>query len=140
MGLTISHNAFIGAYGAFNRLRQALGEAAGYQYAQWPGEPETALVDWGHVVQKNYYGEWDSMPCSTLGPDPLLLLIIHADDEGHLTPEHCALLADRLEKLLPKIDVDLDGQGHLGNIRDATQRLVAGCRAAATAGERLEFS
>ena len=133
MGLDVSHDAWGGAYSAFTRFRNALATAAGYNV-----EDRSVWLDWGHVEEKNLYGEWDAVPCNTLGPDPLLFLIIHSDCEGHIEPEHCALLADRLEELLPAIG-DQDGGGHLGDVGGATRRFITGCRAAAAAGERLEF-
>jgi len=134
MGLDTTHDAWHGAYGAFTRFRNALAKAAGYEV-----EDRTIYLDWGHVEEKNLYGEWDAVPCNTLGPDPLLFLLMHSDCEGHIEPEHCRLLADRLMELLPAIDDDADGGGHLGNIRTKTQQFIDGCYAAANAGERLEF-
>lgn len=136
MGLDVSHDAWSGAYSAFTRFRNALARAAGYEMAE---DGKTVWLDWGHTEERNYYGEWDSIPCNTNGPDPLLLLIIHSDCDGHLEPEHCALLADRMTELLPALEGE-DGGGPLGNVRDAAQRFIDGCRAAALAGERLEFS
>lgn len=141
MGLDTTHDAWHGAYGAFTRWRQALAKAAGYGFAKIDPtyHGEEPLIDWGHTEDRNYFGEWDAIPCNTKGPDPLLILIIHSDCDGYIKPEHCALLADRLTELLPAIDADADGGGHLGNIRAATERFITGCRAAAEAGERLEF-
>lgn len=147
MGLDASHDAWHGAYSAFSRWRDTLARAAGYEvcrlveHEDLPGKygRETVLIDWGHIVEKNYYGEWDHIPCSSSGPDPLLLLIAHSDCEGMLEPEHCALLADRLAELLPSIPEELDGGGHVGNVRTTTERFIVGCRAAAAAGERLDF-
>lgn len=139
MGLDTTHDAWSGAYSAFTRWRHALARAAGYEVAP-VGEHgrETTFIDWGHTEDRNYYGEWDLIPCSTKGPDPLLLLIIHSDCEGHIEPEHCALLADRLVQLLPSL-ADRDLGGHVGDLTATTQRFIDGCRAASAAGERLEF-
>jgi hypothetical protein len=150
MGLDITHDAWSGAYGAFSRWRDALAEAAGYELAwiatgelfeddrppvgKWVPTRRIVLIDWGHIHRKNYDGEWDQPPA-----DPLILLIAHSDCDGHLEPEHCALLADRLTELLPSIPEGANGGGHLGNIRATTERFIAGCRVAAEAGERLEF-
>jgi hypothetical protein len=135
MGLDTTHDAWHGAYGAFTRFRNALARAAGYEVDE---QSRSVMIDWAHTEDKNYYGEWDTIPCNTIGPDPLLLLIIHSDCEGHLEPEHCVLLADRLTELLPALEGQ-DGGGHLGNVRATTERFINGCRAAAVAGERLEF-
>jgi hypothetical protein len=133
MGLDLSHGAWRGAYGAFKRFREALALAAGYEV-----DDGSIYIDWGHTTHRNFFGEWDAIPCSTLGPDPLLILIIHSDCDGSIEPEHCALLVDRLTELLPALEGQ-DGLGHLGNLQEATQRFINGCREAATAGEPLEF-
>lgn len=146
MGLDTTHDAWSGAYGAFSRWREALALAAGYEVARLVENEDlagrygrqTILIDWGHVEPKNYEGDWDQIPCGTLGPDPLILLIAHSDCDGYLEPEHCALLADRLEELIPA----LDGQDLGSHVPDAgvkTRRFIRGCRAAAAAGERMEF-
>lgn len=62
MGLDTSHDAWHGAYSAFTRFRHALAEAAGYEVVKLPGAQfESALIDWAHAEDKNYYGEWDSI-------------------------------------------------------------------------------
>lgn len=150
MGLDTTHDAWHGAYGAFSRWRDAMAEAAGYEIGwlatgelfedgrppvgKWVPTRPTVLIDWGHIARKNYDGEWDETPA-----DPLILLIAHSDCDGYLEPEHCALLADRLTELLPAIAEDAEGRGHIGNVRAKTQQFIDGCRAAAAAGERLEF-
>jgi hypothetical protein len=134
MGLDVSHDAWGGAYSAFTRFRNALAQAAGYDV-----EDRSVVIDWAHTERRNYDGDWDAIPCNTQGPDPLLILIIHSDCDGYIEPAHCVLLADRLTELLPALG-DQDGGGHLGNVKDATQQFINGCRAAADAGERLEFS
>lgn len=138
MGLDTTHDAWSGAYSAFSRFRNALAKAAGYETIEIKHR-ETVLIDWAHFTEENYFGLWgDVVPCSGVGPDPLLYLIVHSDCDGHLEPEHCAALADRLAELLPAL-AGLDGGGHLGNVHAAARRFIDGCRAAADAGERLEF-
>lgn len=135
MGLDVSHNAWSGAYSAFSRWRDALAKAAGYTLATLEGDyRETILIDWGHVVEKNYYGDWDTPPT-----DPLILLIAHSDCEGQIKVEHLAALADRLDELAPLLEGQ-DGGGHLGNTANATRRFANACRTALAANEPLEFS
>jgi len=147
MGLDTTHDAWHGAYSAFMRWRHTIAVAAGYELTRYPPENEAwpakfgregVVIDWGHVVEKNYYGDWDQIPCGITGPDPLLILIAHSDCEGHIEPEHAALLADRLEELLPALEGQ-DVGGHVGNVAATTQRFIDGCRAAALAGEQVEF-
>lgn len=149
MGLDVSHDAWSGAYGAFSRWRDALAGAAGYELAwiatgelfeegrppigKWVPTRQIVLIDWGHIVRKNYDGEWDDMP-----HDPLILLIAHSDCDGHIYNEHLEPLIARLTELLPAIEGQ-NGGGHLGDIRATTERFIAGCRAALAAGESLEF-
>jgi len=146
MGLDTTHDAWHGAYSAFSRWRDALARAAGYELvkiADNPGYPaymEFALADWGHVEQKNYEGDWDYVPCGLRGSDPLLFLIFHSDCDGYIEPDHCALIADRLAELLPALADLPDGGGHLGNVHAKTEQFIKGCRAAAEAGERVEFA
>ena len=135
MGLDVSHDAWHGAYSAFTRWRNRLAEAAGYEIAKIEGGgPPLILIDWGHIVEKNYYGEWDSTPI-----DPLILLIAHSDCDGMLTPEHASLVADRLTELLPLLP-DEPEAGHIRNMRAKTQQFIDGCLLAAANGEQLEFA
>lgn len=137
MGLDTSHGAWHGAYSAFSRWRNAMAEAAGYvlwtvQYDNGFLAP-TIMIDWGHIPDGALEGEWPEAPS-----DPMLYLIAHSDCEGTLSPDACAALADRLEGLLPLLP-DEDAGGHIGNWREKTSQFIAGCRAAATANEPLDF-
>lgn len=140
MGLDTTHECWHGAYSAFSRWRNAVAVAAGYMVApvKWPGmgyETDSILIDWGHIEEKNYSGEWDAMPA-----DPLIILIAHSDCDGEIKPEHCTPLADRLEELVPLLSDE--GGGHIaarGGFKGATEKFIAGLRAAAEAGEPVEF-
>lgn len=136
MGLDTSHEAWHGAYSAFSRWRNKLAEVAGYEIAKIDGQyglRETILIDWGHIAEKNYYGEWDETPA-----DPLILLIAHSDCDGVIHPEHARLLADRLEELIHLLP-DEDVLGHIGNYRSKTRQFVDGLRSAAAQGEDVDF-
>ena len=135
MGLDTTHEAWHGPYGVFNRWRDQLARTAGYELAELEGNygRETILIDWGHIVPKNYEGEWDETPA-----DPLIMLIAHSDCDGVIHPEHAGPLADRLEELLPMLP-EGDGGGHIGSWRDKTRTFIDGLRAALAADEDVEF-
>ncbi len=141
MGLDTSHDCWHGAYSAFGRWRQEVAKAAGYLVAPvtWPdvGYPtDTVMLEWHRYELKNYAGEWDEVPS-----DPLILLLVHSDCDGEIKPEHAGILADRLEEVLPKLSDELGG-GHIaarGGLRGATERFIAGLRAAAAANEPVDF-
>jgi hypothetical protein len=138
MGLDTSHDCWHGAYGAFSRWRNQIAETAGY--AVWNVEYEggysspTAQIDWGHITQANLEGHRDETPA-----DPLLVLIAHSDCDGVIHPAQAKPLADRLEGLLADLP-EGEGGGHIGDWREKTQRFINGLRAAAEAGEDVEFS
>jgi hypothetical protein len=134
MGLDTSHDCWRGAYSAFSRWRDQLAKVAGYEFAVLKDDyRETILIDWGHIVEKNYQGQWDEMPA-----DPLIVLIAHSDCDGEILPEHAGPLADRLTELLPLLP-DGDGGGHIGNWRTKTQQFIDGLRLAVEQGEPVEF-
>jgi hypothetical protein len=156
MGLDTSHGAWHGAYSAFHRWRQRIAKEAGFPQLDlmewfWTGEfmtgspmaPSLLPCDWnGSTAEAEQY--WfkmrDRLPIKftdTDGDKRLIPLLKHSDCDGDLAPAHCAMIADALEQLLPKLDGD--GGGHIGNWRDKTQKFIDGCRAAAAAGEALEF-
>jgi hypothetical protein len=130
MGLDTSHNCWHGSYSAFSRWRDKLAEAAGYAFTV-EGR-DTIMLDWGHIEEKNYFGEWDKDPS-----DPLILLIAHSDCEGVIKAKHTAILADRLAELLPLLEGD--GGGHIGLYRDKTKQFIDGLRAAHAANEDVDF-
>lgn len=146
MGLDTSHNAWHGAYSAFMRWRIEIARCCGIPLelmegffeaktnqmvlAECAGENAKPLIE---LVGRNCPIKWDS-----LKPDPLHVLLYHSDCDGEIAPTDCAKIADRLEQLLPKIPSG-DGGGHIGNWRDKTQQFIDGCRAAAAAGEPLNF-
>ena len=134
MGLDTSHDAWHGSYGAFSRWRDHLAEVAGYESAVLKDDyRSTILIDWGHITDKSLYGEWDQTPA-----DPLIVLIAHSDCEGVIHPEQAKPLANRLEELLPGLDEGESG-GHIWSMREVTERFIEGLRAAADAGEDLDF-
>jgi hypothetical protein len=137
MGLDTSHDAWHGAYSAFGRWRLHVVKAAGYETVQ-DGPYTYAAIDWDAVTKDNLAGKWEAPPA-----DPLMVLIAHSDCDGQIMPEDAARLADRLEELLPAIEAsEIPDGGHIGRAggyAGATRRFIAGCRAAASAGEPIDF-
>jgi hypothetical protein len=142
MGLWVSHDCWDGAYSAFLRWRHTLAGAAGYKIREPTTEERDAgmyspTVDlhWEVFEPENYQGEWDFVP----GDDPLLYLIVHSDCDGVIHPEQGIHIARRLEQLLPLLD-DTEAIGHIRpHMRGKTQQFIDGLKAAAAAGEDVEF-
>lgn len=136
MGLDTTHDCWHGAYGAFARWRDEIARAAGVPFAVDPehGDREHYTLPWHWLKPENYQGDWDHVP----GDDPLIVLLGHSDCDGVIHPQHGALIADRLEELLPKLDERHAG-GHIWNMREVTERFIAGLREAASLGEDVEF-
>ena len=146
MGLDCSHGAWHGAYSAFMRWRIEIAKIAGIplelmegfytddmnamKLAEFAGANAEGVVT---LLKQNCPISWD-----ILRPDPLHILLNHSDCEGEIAPEDCAKIADRLEELLVHMPPG-DAGGHIGNWRDKTQTFIDGCRAAAAAGEPLDF-
>jgi len=130
MGLDTSHDAFHGAYSAFNRFRQAVAAAMG---GSWPPHKDPKLKDtewyWGRGFdEKTHPG--------------LFVLMSHSDCDGVISPTDCELVANDLASLLPAIGEMGRGSGHVesqGGYGAVTRQFIAGCRAAHAAGEDLEF-
>ena len=134
MGLDTSHDCFHGAYGAFARWRRELARAAGYTILEPSIDRADYDLPWDMFEEKNYQGEWDSVP----GDDPLLYLLVHSDCDGVIHPEQGVHIARRLESLLPLLDESASG-GHLTSMRGKTQQFIDGLKTAALAGEDVEF-
>lgn len=132
MGLDTSHDCWHGPYSAFSRWRDRLSRAAGY-WVERIGDNtvSSAVIDWGHTQEKNLVGEWDTAPA-----DPLFYLIVHSDCDGVIHPQHGALLADRLEELLPLLEPDDE---KFTGVRWQTRRFIEGLRHAAALGEDVDF-
>jgi hypothetical protein len=137
MGLDTSHDCWHGAYSAFDRFRNELAKAAGYDIASVVRDSgfhrDEILIDWGHVTEANLMGIWEKTP-----DDPLIVLIAHSDCEGVIKPEQAGPLADRMESLLDKLPGTPDF-GHIGDWREKTQAFIDGLRLAVNRGEDVEF-
>lgn len=148
MGLDTTHNAFHGAYSAFNRLRQEVARARGgsfpphYDYA-----PDGSIKERdGRLMRKegldDQYIYWAD-DFDKEGEPGLYEFLIHSDCDGEIAPDMCLKVADELERLLPKIAAGspMSG-GHIaayGGFVKTVELFIAGCRAAAAEGVPLEF-
>jgi len=131
MGLDTTHDCWHGAYYAFNRFRNELAKAAGYELVETE-IGEHADLPWERFELKNYEGEWDTPP-----DDPLLILLVHSDCEYRIPAEYCEHIANRIERLIPLLP--LEGVGHLAHPQEKATQFVEGLRRAAAAGEDVEF-
>lgn len=151
MGLDTSHDAWHGAYSAFNRWRTEVCKVAGLPplelmqgfYRAIPGTDYQDPIYWARKgmgsedafseLQQSLPIKWES-----LKPSPLHVLLHHSDCDGEIEWKDCGLIADELEKLLPLMPQG-DGGGHIGNWRDKTSQFVSGLRAAHKSQENLIF-
>ena len=138
MGLDCSHGAWHGAYSAFNRFRAAVCRAVG---GSWPPHRVGAEIEGEPCTNQ---GRWYVPEAVTREVWPgLYLFLCHEDCEGSLTPEECRLVADDLEKLLPelhKMGADVGHLARVGGPDGAARLFIAGCRAAHSRNEPLEFA
>jgi hypothetical protein len=137
MGLDTTHDAFHGAYTAFNRFRQAICKAMGGSFPPH----ETEFFTDGERIRPDL---WHWGPGYNAQSHPgLNELLLHSDCDGLLSPKVCRLLADELESLLPQISALGDGGGHIadqGGYGGVCRKFINGCRLAAENNEPLEFS
>lgn len=133
MGLDTTHNAFHGAYSAFNSFRKFICEATG---GSFPPHRDKSLKDGCF-----YYGDGYS-PETHKG---LTEFLSHSDCDGEISPEMCKIIADELEELLPKVEEmakTRESYGHIlggGGWVAVTKRFINGCREAYENNEPLEL-
>lgn len=167
MGLGTTHGCWHGAYSAFMRWRQMIAEVAGFPplmlmenfYTEgsliptFPsigadeGDQNKALTSMvergGHGMPKSVFANHETLkrlPISweRFASDPLVKLLNHSDCDGSIAASDCGPIADRLEEILPLLPAG-DAGGHIGFWRDKTADFINGLRAAAAAGEDVEF-
>lgn len=143
MGLDCSHNAFSGAYSAFNRFRQCVAHAAGGSYPPHfiykengePEEGERANLD----PRAFYVGQGQSEETHP----GLFEFLRHSDCDGEISPEMCSKVADDLEAILAKVaKMKWRAGGHIsrdGGYAEVLMKFIEGCRQAALRNEPLEF-
>ncbi len=127
MGLDVSHGAFDGAYSAFNRFREAVCKATGGH--------------WCDAVSGRDFWQFGDGYSSKSHPG-LYEFLKHSDCDGEIAAELAAKCADEMEALLPALDAQGDGGGHLsrnGGYGGTARKWIEGCRDAAAAGEELSF-
>ena len=152
MGLDVSHDAFHGAYSAFNRFRQficaVMGEGNSFPpHFVFTEEGDLERDDDGRVKyvegfsEDYFYIVLEDYPRES-NPG-LYAFLEHSDWDGDISPEMCIKVADELEALLPAAEqLKWRADGHIG--RDGgyvavMKRFIAGCRKAAEANEPLRF-
>lgn len=100
MGLDVTFDAFQGSYSLFNRWRNEVARAAGYEISMYSdGTEQATIVLAPRWTEENYDGVWEVDP-----GDILLVLLVHSDCDGIITPKHARKLAARLFGLVPWID------------------------------------
>lgn len=145
MGLDTTHDAFSGAYSAFNRFRRVVAKAMGGSYP--PHDNPLICADGDVIVDPDngrFYVpyKWEDFQIKNPG---LSAFLFSNDCEGEFSPETCKQMADELEALLPKIKELEDknpAQGHLerdGGYVGVTKKYIAGCRLAHSLNETLEY-
>ena len=149
MGLDCSHDAFHGAYSAFNRLRQEVARAIGGSFPpHWEfdenGElkrDKNGLVVYDKDKEDGAWYWGDGYSAET--HPGLAEFMRHSDCDGEISPEMCVKVADDLESILPKIEaLGSTAAGHIaarGGYVEVVRKFIAGCREAAAAGEPLDF-
>jgi hypothetical protein len=83
------------------------------------------VVDRDRYENKNLGGDWDEDP-----EDVLAVLLVHSDCEGHIHHRHTKPLAERLETLLPRVDI---------NYQPHTKQFIEGLRQAHALNQMVIF-
>lgn len=143
MGLDTTHDAFSGAYSAFNRFRQIVAKAAGGSY---PNHDKPLILKNGKIIeepdQENFYVpySWEEFQKKQPG---LSAFLLSNDCEGSFSPEICGQMANELEALIPEIEkLDDGGGGHIernGGYTETVKKYIAGCRLAESQNEFMEY-
>lgn len=149
MGLDTTHDAFHGAYSAFNRLRQCVCEAMGGGSSFPPHyvyRPDGTVGDAFPLPRKEGLDDeliYIEEPYNRGTHPGLWAFLTHSDCEGDISPEMCVHVANELEVLLPKIEaLGWKDGGHIkarGGYVEVVRKFIAGCRAAAAEGVPLGF-
>ena len=134
MGLDTTHDAFHGAYSAFNQFRRFIAKGMGGSY---PPHEDKKL--------DNNFWYWDDEYNENTHKG-LFILLNHSDCDGEISSEDCLNVANDLESLLPKLEklaeTEPVGNGHLardGGYIQVTKNFINGCRLEYSRNEPLEF-
>jgi hypothetical protein len=133
MGLDTTHNAFHGAYSAFNNFRRFLLKSIG---GSFPPHENKELEDGYWYFGDGYNVETHKGLREFFG---------HSDCDGEISPEMCKVVADELEDILPRVEKLAETEPSYGHIlRDGgwvsvTKQFIEGCRLAYERNEPLEF-
>lgn len=131
MGLDVSHDAFHGAYSAFNRFRKAVAESMGGSY---PPHDDKSLDP-----EMWYWGTG-----ANIAHHPgLFVFFNHSDCDGAIHWKDCFHVALEVEALLPELDAMVVCGGHIeaqGGYGAVARKFILGCRAAFDAKEDLVFA
>lgn len=148
MGLDCSHDAFHGAYSAFNRLRQEVCYVTGGSFPpHWVRNEDGSLKRDCHqllIYDQTLDGKMIYFGDELDDKSGMYCFLCHSDCDGEISPEMCVKVADDLEAILPKIEALADqGGGHIqycGGFAEVLKKFIAGCRLAAHNNEPLLFS
>ena len=152
MGLDCSHDAWDGAYSAFNSFRQVVCAAVGGSFPphNYPGFGRGTitrddLLGASKPLDNNmvYFGDPEIAEDFDID-EGIVELLSHSDCDGEISPEMCKKVADGLEKIIPKISrmTGTPWSGHIesnGGYVAVTERFINGCREAYKNNEPLEF-
>jgi hypothetical protein len=130
VGLDTSHNCWHGPYSAFNTWRDRIAELAGYGINISEAGTEYVALDWDNITDAQIEGEWSKLP-----DDPLMILMCHSDCDGRIKSQHCGPLADRIEQVLLKCDLEDDHW-----VMEKGVQFVEGLRRAANKKENVRFA
>ena len=141
MGLDCSHDAFYGAYGAFNRLRKMVAAGCGGSFP--PHDPEFRLDEGAEPEAGHWYFDDDVVPAEHV--EGCMLFLAHSDCDGILTPDECVKVAAFLRWVAEPAYRAGGGKWATGlltrwGVQGTIERFAEGCEAAAAAGENLVFA
>ena len=132
MSLFISHDCWEDSYIEFSKWRCRIAELGGYNIG-WTefekgGRLFTINIDWRSIKDENILGKWEITP-----DDPLLILIAHSDYDGKIYNKHLILLAERIDNIIDKMELDDY------DFKNKTLSFVKGLRKAHLLGNDIEF-
>lgn len=137
MGLDTTHDCWSGSYTSFMKFRRAVAFAAGIDIDSMAGFGSDRHRELEMLRAQDLERSLDirlrlrppAIPWANVD-DPIKFLLDHPDSDGDIAVEHLVPLADRLEEISPRIDDCWRAQA---------AQFVRGLRAAAAAGEAVEF-